>query len=354
MIKRVYNFSPGPATLPLPVLEQAQSEFLNYNGTGMSILEISHRSKDIEGIVNEAETQLLELLGAGTDYRALFLQGGASLQFSMIPLNLLKQGGVADYILTGGFAEKAWEEAQKSGTVRVAASTKEENYSRIPRQDEIKISEDSSYLHITTNNTIYGTQWHWLPATGGIPLVADMSSDILSRPLDFSKFDLVYAGAQKNLGPSGVTVVILKKKLLEMVPAELPNMLRYDIHAKSNSLYNTPTTFGIYMINLVLHWIKEQGGLTALQKRNTAKAGLVYDAIDNSNGFYQGFAEKESRSIMNITFRLSNEDLTARWCFGQRPAFNFRRNRQPGSGLPCHEARRKTGSASLSQLPLYQ
>ncbi|MBS4021104.1 MAG: 3-phosphoserine/phosphohydroxythreonine transaminase [Dethiobacter sp.] len=309
MTERVYNFNPGPAVLPLSVLEQARDEFLNYAGTGMSVMEISHRSKQFEAIVHSAEAGCKELLGAGDDFRVLFIQGGASMQFSMVPLNFLPAGRHADYLLTGSFAEKAWQEAQKLGQAQVAGSTWGENYRRVPDKKEINFSDNAAYVHITTNNTIYGTQWHSLPDTGSVPLVADMSSDILSRPIDINKFSLIYAGAQKNLGPSGVTVVLIRRDMLEKAPAHLTSMLRYDTYAENDSLYNTPPTFGIYMIMLVLDWIEESGGLAAMEKHNTEKAGYIYDAIDNSNGFYSGHAEKGSRSLMNITFRLAREEL---------------------------------------------
>ncbi len=309
MNKRVYNFYPGPATLPLPVLELAGRELLNYAGSGMSVMEMSHRSKQIESLVHETESRLLDLLGAGKDYRALFLQGGASLQFAMVPYNLLAEGGSADYIVTGSFAEKAWEEAKRVGRARLAASTAGDNYSRLPKPEEINLDPGASYVHITTNNTIYGTQWHWYPETGNVPLVADMSSDILSRPLEVSRFALIYAGAQKNLGPSGVTVVIIRKELLEKSPGHLPVILRYDTHAKNDSLYNTPSTFGIYIINLVLKWIEGCGGLKALSEQNSTKASLIYDAIDDSGGFYRGHAAADCRSLMNITFRLPGAEL---------------------------------------------
>jgi phosphoserine aminotransferase len=309
MTDRIYNFNPGPSVLPLSVLEQAREEFLNFAGTGMSVMEISHRSKQFEAIIHRTEDMFKELLGAGDNYRVLFIQGGASLQFSMIPLNFLPEGRSADYLLTGVFAEKSWQEAKKLGQARVAASTKEENYRRIPEAQDIKFGEDAAYVHITTNNTIYGTQWHKLPDTGSVPLVADMSSDILSRPIDVEKYALIYAGAQKNLGPSGVTVVLIRKDLLDKVPPTLPSMLRYDIYAQNDSLFNTPPTFGIYMIMLILDWIKDNGGTAAMEKHNTEKAGYIYEAIDQSNGFYSGHAQKASRSLMNITFRLPNEEL---------------------------------------------
>ncbi|MDA8234459.1 MAG: 3-phosphoserine/phosphohydroxythreonine transaminase [Clostridia bacterium] len=309
MSERVFNFNPGPSTLPLSVLEQAQKELLNYKGTGMSIMEHSHRGKVYEEVNSETEALLKELLGVPEGYRVLFMQGGASSQFDLVPLNFLPQGAVADYILTGSFAEKAYEEAVKIGEVHIAGSTKELNYTRIVEPNEIHLSKAPAYVHITSNNTIFGTQWQDFPDFGDVPLVADMSSDILSKKIDVSKFALIYAGAQKNLGPSGVTVVIIRNDMLEKVPKSLPTMFRYDIHAKNDSLYNTPPTFSVYLVNLVLHWVKNNGGLAVMEKQNQDKAKLVYDAIDNSAGFFTGHAEKGSRSLMNITFRLPNEDL---------------------------------------------
>ena len=308
-MERIFNFNAGPATLPLEVLEQAQSELLNFKGTGMSIMENSHRTKEYEAINSEAEALVKELLGVPENYRVLFLQGGASTQFAAVPMNLVSADSHADYILTGAWAEKAYKEASKFVKTNVAASTKEENYTRIPRVDEIKVSQGPTYVHLCSNNTIFGTQWQSFPDLGTVPLVADMSSDIMSRRFDVSKFALIYAGAQKNLGPAGVTVVIIRKDLLEGIPVSIPSMLRYDIHAKSDSLYNTPPTFSVYMVNLVLRWLKNNGGLAATEKRNAEKAALIYEAIDNSTGYYRGHALKDSRSLMNITFRLPSEEL---------------------------------------------
>ncbi len=307
-MSRVYNFSPGPATLPLPVLDHARQELLNYQGTGVSILETSHRSKEFEAVISQAEERFKQLLGLGDDYRVLFLQGGASLQFAMIPYNFLPTGATADYILTGSWATKACNEAQKLGQVHVAATTKADTFNRIPNSDEITLSDSPAYVHICTNNTLYGTQWHTLPDTGGAPLVADMSSDILCRPLEANKFGIIYAGSQKNLGPAGVTVVIMRQSLIDQCPEHLPVILNYATHAKANSLYNTPPAFPIYMVNLVLGWIEEQGGLPAMEQRNTQKAQAIYDVLDNSNGYYRPHAAKDSRSLMNITFRLPDED----------------------------------------------
>ena len=309
MTQRVYNFNPGPSTIPLEVLEEAQRDLLNYAGTGMSVMEISHRSKEFQAIITEAEDLAKELLGLGDNYRVLFLQGGASLQFSMVPLNFLHEGETADYILTGSFAEKAYKEAVKIGNVHVAASSKETNYDRIVDFDKIELSESPAFVHITSNNTIFGTQYKSFPDVGEVPLIADMSSDIMSYPFAADKFALIYAGAQKNLGPAGVTMVIIRTDMLEKVPETLPSMLRYDIMAKNNSLYNTAPTFTVYMVGLVLKWIKRNGGLAEMQRRNEEKAALIYEVIDNSGGFYKGHAQKESRSLMNITFRLSSEEL---------------------------------------------
>jgi phosphoserine aminotransferase len=308
-LNRAYNFNAGPAAIPLEVLKKAQAELLDFNGSGMSIMELSHRGKDYEAVHQKAIQLLKELLNIPADYEVLFLQGGASLQFAMIPLNFLPAGKKAGYVMTGSWAEKAYSEAKLQGDVYEVASTKDTTYNRIPGKDEWKIDADTAYVHITSNNTIIGTQWQAFPDTGNIPLVADMSSDILSRPLDVSKFSLIYAGAQKNLGPSGVTLVIVKKSFLEQANTKLPTMLRYSTHVKENSLYNTPPTFGIYVMGLVFNWVNENGGLAALEKRNKEKAALIYDTIDASGGFYKGHAVKDSRSLMNITFRLASEEL---------------------------------------------
>lgn len=307
-VKRAHNFNAGPAALPLAVLEKAQAELLDFNNTGMSIMEHSHRGNAYDAVHNEAIRLLKELLAIPEGYEVLFLQGGASLQFSMVPMNFLPAGKKAGYVMTGSWSEKAYAEAEKLGEVFVAASAKEGNYRRIPDFAELKYDTDTAYLHITSNNTIFGTEWRQgFPDTGTVPLVADMSSDIMSCPIDVSKFSLIYAGAQKNLGPSGVTVVIARKDFLEKAVKVGPTMLRYATYAKDNSLYNTPPTFGIYMIKLMMEWIKAQGGLSGIYKHNQEKAALIYDAIDASDGFYVGHAQKEARSLMNITFRLADE-----------------------------------------------
>ncbi|MDD2421151.1 MAG: 3-phosphoserine/phosphohydroxythreonine transaminase [Heliobacteriaceae bacterium] len=309
MANRVFNFNPGPAALPLPVLAEAQRDLLAYDGTGMSIMEMSHRSAPFQAINAETEALTKELLGLNDDYRVLFLQGGASTQFAMVPLNFLGRDQTADYLITGSFSEKAHKEAQLIGKTHIAADTTTTGHNRIPPTDEINFSPNPAYIHLTSNNTICGTQWHEFPTDGDIPLVADMSSDILSRPFAVNKFALIYAGAQKNLGPAGVTVVIIRQDLLEKASTNLPSMLRYDIHAKNDSLYNTPPCFAIYMVNLVLKWVKNQGGLPAIARHNAEKAALIYEVIDNSGGFYRGHAVPDSRSLMNITFRLPGEDL---------------------------------------------
>jgi len=306
---RTYNFNAGPSALPISVLEKAQAELINFRGTGMSVMELSHRSSAYEEVHNQAIISLKELLAIPDSYEVLFLQGGASLQFSMIPMNFLHIGKKAGYVMTGSWSEKAFSEAKLFGEVYQAASTKEDNYSRIPNIDEILYNPGDDYIHLTSNNTIYGTQWKSFPDTGDIPLIADMSSDILSKPIDVSKFALIYAGAQKNLGPSGVTVVIIRKDLLEQANTNIPTMLKYSTHTKNNSLYNTPPTFGIYMLGEVLDWARKLGGLSAISEQNENKAKLIYDAIESSNDFYIGHADTNSRSLMNITFNLKTKDL---------------------------------------------
>ncbi|MGG1675241.1 3-phosphoserine/phosphohydroxythreonine transaminase [Neobacillus sp. NRS-1170] len=312
-VNRTYNFNAGPSALPITVLEKAQQELIDFRGTGMSVMELSHRSKPYEEVHNQAIDSLRELLSIPDNYEVLFLQGGASLQFSMIPMNFLQPGKQAAYVMTGSWSEKAFTEAKLFGEVYHSASTKEGKYRSIPKVEELQFKNEDAYLHITSNNTIYGTQWKEYPNTGEVPLIADMSSDILSKPIDVSKFALIYAGAQKNLGPSGVTVVIIRKDLLAQANTNIPTMLKYGTHAKNNSLYNTPPTFGIYMLGEVLNWARELGGLKAISELNDKKANLIYDAIDSSNGFYIGHAEKDSRSLMNITFNLKTEELEKRF-----------------------------------------
>ena len=306
---RVYNFNPGPATLPLEVLKEAQAEFLNFNNSGMSILEISHRAPQYAAVHEKAKQDIKDLMGLGDDYEVLFCQGGASQQFAMIPLNYAMKEHPGSYVLSGSFAEKAYKEAEHLGVGEIIASSKETGYHHVPQQDELKIDPNAAYVHVCYNNTIYGTEYHYVPETNGVPLFADMSSDMLSRPVDFHKFDFIYAGVQKNLGPAGVVLVVAKKSLLEKSPEKLPTMFRYSTFYKKDSLYNTPPAFCIYMVGKVAAWIKAQGGLEEMARRNERKAKVVYDAIDNSNGFYRGHADKESRSFMNVTFRLPSEEL---------------------------------------------
>src|SRR3954469_23184144 len=291
-VHRVFNFSAGPAVLPVPVLEQIQAELVALPGVGMSILEISHRSKAFEAILAKADADIRALAGVPSNYKVLFLQGGASLQFSMVPMNLLGAGQTADYIDGGSWADKAIKEAKKVGTVNVAASTKGENYSRVPLQSELKLTPGAAYVHMTSNNTIEGTEYKTLPEVGDVPLVNDTSSDMFSRPLDVAKHGLIYSGAQKNLGPSGVTLVIVRDDLLARSQKSLPTMLNYAVQAENGSMYNTPPAFAVYALNLVMKWLRGQGGLSAIAAVNERKAGKLYAEIDRS-GFYRGTANKE-------------------------------------------------------------
>ena len=305
---RIYNFNAGPAALPLEVLEEIKDSFLNFGGSGMSITEISHRSALFDDVINDAIARTRRLLKLDDKFHVLFIQGGASLQFCMIPLNLLGEGDTADYVNTGTWSAKAIKEAQIMGkTVNVVASSEEKNFSYIPKN--ISFNSNAVYAHITSNNTIKGTQWASYPETGGIPLIADMSSDIMSRPFDVDKFGLIYAGAQKNIGPAGVCMVIIRDDMLKRVSDTLPSMLKYTTYASKNSMFNTPPCFAIYMIQLVMKWLEESiGGLEKMEKINQTKARILYDAIDSS-GFYHGTAETDSRSLMNVTFRLPDEGL---------------------------------------------
>ena len=306
--KRIYNFNAGPAALPLAVLEEVQTEFLDYHGSGMSICEVSHRSKWFDEVINDAVARARRLLGLDDRYRVLFIQGGASMQFAMIPMNFLAGGDKADYVNTGTWSTKAIKEAQIQGkTIQVTASSEDRNFCYIPKN--IAFTPDAVYAHITSNNTIKGTQWAEFPDTGSVPLVADMSSDMLSRPVPVERFGLIYAGAQKNIGPAGVCLVIIRDDLLARTPKTLPTMLRYDTYADKNSMYNTPPCFTVYIIQLVLKWLEETiGGLARMDELNRQKAKLLYQAIDLSD-FYRGTADADSRSLMNVTFRLPSEEL---------------------------------------------
>ncbi len=308
MTDRIFNFSAGPAVLPVPVLEEAQRDLLSLPGVGMSVMEISHRSKTFDDIILGADSGLRELLGIPNNYQILFLQGGASLQFSMIPMNFLPADGSADYIITGSWGKKALKEAKRVGGVNVAATMADGGFTRVPSQDELKLSPQAAYVHLTTNETIEGVEWKTEPEVGDVPIVADASSDILSHRIPVEKYGLIYAGAQKNMGPSGVTLVIVRDDLLTRIPDGLHTMLDYRTHVENKSLYNTPNTWGIYIINLVCKWIKEKGGLGAMEQENHDKASLLYEAIDASS-FYRGHADADARSMMNVTFRLPSEDL---------------------------------------------
>ena len=306
-LKRAYNFNPGPGALPLEVLQQAQAELLDFKGTGMSVMEISHRSKEFEAVIQTAEADLRDLLGIPANYKIMFLQGGATLQFAMLAMNL-RATGSADYIVTGAWSKIALKEAQKLGTARAAANTEKEGFNCVPTS--LDLDPNAAYLHMTSNETIHGVEYFSEPTPlDGVPLVCDTSSDFISRPVDVTKYAFLYAGAQKNAGPSGVTVVIARDDMLERTPANLPVMLDYKTLAASGSLHNTPPSFAIYMVGLVFQWAKRQGGLAAIEKVNRVKAGLVYDAIDQSGGFYRGHAKPEARSLMNIPFRLPSEEL---------------------------------------------
>ena len=306
--KRIHNFAAGPAVLPVPVLEQIQRDLLALPGVGMSILEISHRSKAFESILHTSEADIRALAGVPDDYAVLFLQGGASLQFSMVPMNLLPEGRTADYIITGSWTDKAAKEAKKVGAVNIAATSAADNFGRIPTQSEWTLTPDAAYVHITSNNTIEGTQWHSEPNVGDVPLITDASSDILSRPIEISKYGLIYAGAQKNLGPAGTTIVIIREDLLQRSSKSLHTMLNYATHAENGSLYNTPPVFAIYGVGLVLQWLRAQGGLQAIAKVNQRKAAKLYAEIDRT-GFFRPTANKDDRSLMNVTFRLPSEAL---------------------------------------------
>jgi phosphoserine aminotransferase len=305
---RVFNFSAGPAVLPLPVIEEIQRDMLELPGVGMSILEISHRSPPFESILAHAEADIRTLGSIPSNYKVLFLQGGASMQFSMVPMNLLTPGATADYIDSGSWGEKAIKEAKKVGTVNVAATTKSENYSRVPAQSELKLTPDAAYVHMTSNNTIEGTEYKALPIVGDVPLVNDTSSDMFSRPIDVAKHALIYSGAQKNMGPAGVTVVIIRDDMLARSQKSMPTMLNYAVHAENGSMYNTPPVFAVYALGLVMKWLIAQGGLAAIATVNERKAARLYAEIDRT-GFYRGTAHKDCRSLMNVTFRMATEEL---------------------------------------------
>lgn len=309
MQNRIYNFSAGPAILPEEVLLEAQENLFALPGVGMSILEISHRSKTYDEIHATTKKDLRDLLDIPENYEILFLQGGASLQFSMVPLNLMPPVNKADYIVTGTWSKKAVKEAKRVGTVNIAASTESENFVRVPTQAELKLDPEAAYVHFTSNNTIYGTEWKSEPEVGNVPLICDTSSDMLHRKLDVSKYGMIYAGAQKNMGPAGVVLAIIRKDLIERSQDSLHTMLNYKIHAENDSLYNTCNVFGIYIVGLVAKWLKKLGGLDVMHQMNEDKAKLLYDCIDNSGGYFRGHAQADCRSLMNVTFRLPSEEL---------------------------------------------
>lgn len=310
MENRIYNFSAGPAILPVDVLKEVKEDLISYKGTGMSVMEMSHRSKTFDDIIKTAERDLRELLAISDDYSVLFLQGGATLQFSMVPLNLMPPKNKADYIITGSWAKKAAKEAKRVGTVNVVASTEADNFTHLPKQDELKLDADASYVHFTSNNTIFGTQYHTEPEVGNVPLVCDASSDMLHKKIDINKYGLIYAGAQKNMGPAGCTVVIVRKNLLERCSDELHTYVNYQTHAGKDSLYNTPPSFAVYIIGLVFKWLKGLGGLDKMYEINKEKAQILYNYIDESDGYYKGtVTNKADRSLMNVTFRMGSEEL---------------------------------------------
>lgn len=314
MTERIYNFSAGPAVIPVEVLEKARGEMLSLNGIGMSVMEISHRSKHFEAILASAEAGIRSLLGVPDNYKVLFLQGGASLQFSMVPINFLPAAGSADYIVTGAWGKKAVKEAKRCGTVNTIFSTSNTGFKSVPTQDELNFTAGAEYVHYTSNETIEGVEFKYDLDGGGIPVVCDASSNILSKPIDIEKHALIYCGAQKNIGPSGVTLVIIRDDLIAKVPGNQHGMLDYRAIAENDSMLNTPNTWGIYIISLVCEWLKNLGGVEAMEQRNINKAKILYDAIDSSDGYYRGHADPAARSLMNVTYRLPSEDLEKQFC----------------------------------------
>jgi phosphoserine aminotransferase len=308
-MKRAINFNAGPAAIPQEVLEKAQAEMLDWKGTGMSVMEVSHRSKEYEEMHNHAQASFKETAGMGDDWKIIFLTGGASTQFFMLPMNLIPEGGSADYLVTGHWSKAAVKEAKRYGRINAISTEKDGAFRSILKQSEIKVDPSSAYVHMTSNNTIFGTQWQYWPEVGSVPLVADMSSDIFSRPFPADKFSMIYAGAQKNLGPSGVTVVAIKEGFLAKAKEDLPSMLSYKLQQANNSLYNTPPCFSIYILDLTLDWVKKMGGLQGLEKINVEKARILYDAIDSSGGYFKSPVDKDARSKMNVVFRLGSEEL---------------------------------------------
>ena len=308
-MKRAINFNAGPAAIPQEVLEKAQAEMLDWKGTGMSVMEVSHRSKEYEEMHNHAQASFKEIAGMGDEWKIIFLQGGASTQFPLIPMNFLPDGGCADYLITGHWSKAALKEAKRFGRINILSTEADGVFRRILKQSEIKIDPAAAYVHMTSNNTIFGTQWQYWPDVAGKPLVADMSSDIFSRPVAVDKFSMIYAGAQKNLGPSGVVAMAVRESFLATAKDDLPSMFSYKLQQANNSLYNTPPCFSIYILDLTLDWIKKQGGLAGMQKVNDEKARILYEAIDSSGGYYDDPVDKDARSKMNVVFRLKSEEL---------------------------------------------
>ncbi len=311
---RVYNFSSGPAVMPLAVLERAREELISLDNAGMSVMEMSHRSERFGKILAHAQEGLADLMDLPKNYRVLFLQGGASLQFSMVPMNFLALGKHADFVVTGAWGVKAVKEAMRFGKTNVIFSTEADGFTSVPEESAIRFSTDACYVHYTSNETIDGVEFKYDLDGDGVPVICDASSNILSKPLDVEKYSLIYAGAQKNIGPSGVTVVVIRDDILERVPANLPPLLDYRNIADNDSMANTPNTWGVYMIGLVCDWLEKEGGITAMQKRNEHKAAVLYDCIDASDGFYAGHVDRNSRSLMNVTFRLPSPEFDNRFC----------------------------------------
>ncbi len=342
--KRAHNFNAGPSVLPVSVLQQAQAELLDFRGTGMSVMEISHRSKEFEAVIQTAEADLRDVMQIPSNYKVLFLQGGASLQFAMVPMNLRPTGKSADYIVTGTWSKTAIKEAKKLGAVKSAASTEADNFNHLPAQKDLQLDPAAAYLHFTSNETIHGVEYFTEPAPPvNVPLVCDASSDFISRPVDVSKYGLIYAGAQKNAGPAGVTIVIIREDVLEKTPENLPAMLDYKLLAANGSMHNTPPCFAVYVVGLVLKWAKEIGGLPEVARRNQEKAGLIYQAIDESGGFYKGHARSD-RSVMNVTFRLPNEEL--------EEAFASESKKQNMIGLKGHRSVGGLRASIYNALPI--
>jgi phosphoserine aminotransferase len=347
-VKRVFNFNAGPSALPLSVLERIREELLDWRGSGMSVMEMSHRSPEFESINAGAEAGLRKHLAIPDDYAVIFLQGGGSTQFTLVPMNLCLPGKPVDLLHTGTWTAKALNELKKGVAHRVAATMEPVKFQRVPRKDEISFSPDASYVHLCTNNTIEGTQYHSLPETGAVPIAADMSSDIASRPLDVRKFGLIFAGAQKNLGPSGATVVIVRKDLAERADKNLPTIFQYRTHIKERSLYHTPPTFAVYVVGLMMEWIESQGGLAGIKKRNETKAELLYDTIDSSSGFYHCPVEKDSRSLMNVVFRVAGASGQPAATYPDEAAEREFGNQAAAAGLVGTPGHRSVGGMRVS------